>query len=303
MSTPTNPSSYIEPLLSWYQKQGRDLPWRQTTNPYPILVSECMLQQTQVQRVIPYYHRWLERFPTWQALATASTVDVLHLWSGLGYNRRALALQSIAQQVAKHGEPQTAHDWLKLKGVGPYTSAAVATFSRQEAVMPVDTNVRRLLGRALFGIPFPQLEDDARITTETSSWLPSPNFHEIPQALFDVASSICKKRPECEQCPLKDVCKAAPAFLAGTVEIPKRSIKKATESRHNEKPFPDRIYRGRIVKLLRERTDLTRATIGPSIDPDFDPTADQAWLEAMIERLMKDNLLHEQESVLRLGPR
>lgn len=302
MFTPTNPSSYIEPLLSWYQKQGRDLPWRQTTNPYSILVSECMLQQTQVQRVIPYYHRWLERFPTWQALATASPVDVLHLWSGLGYNRRALALQSIARQVVEHGEPQTAQGWLKLKGVGPYTSAAVATFSRQENVMPVDTNVRRLLGRALFGIPFPQLEDDAQITTETSSWLLSANFHHIPQALFDVASSICKKRPECTHCPLKDVCRAAPAFLGGTVEIPKRSIKKANESRHNEKPFPDRIYRGRIIKLLREHMNLTRTTIGPSIDPDFDTSADQAWLEGMIERLRKDRLLHELHDALRLGP-
>lgn len=260
-----------------------------------------MLQQTQVQRVIPYYHRWLERFPTWQALATASTVDVLHLWSGLGYNRRALALQTIAQQVATHGEPQTAQGWLQLKGIGPYTSAAVATFSRQEAVMPVDTNVRRLLGRALFGIPFPQPEDDARITSATSSWLSSPNFHHIPQALFDVASSICKKRPECEHCPLKQVCQAAPAFLAGTVEIPKRSIKKATESRHNEKPYPDRIYRGRIVKLLREHDDLTQQTIGPKIDPDFDATADQAWLMAMIGRLIKDKLVHEEKGALRFG--
>lgn len=293
--------SIIEPLLSWYQKHGRDLPWRHTTDPYAILVSECMLQQTQVQRVIPYYHRWLERFPTWHALASASTTDVLHLWSGLGYNRRALSLQNIAKQVAEKGELRTAAEWLTLKGVGPYTSAAVATFSQQEAVMPVDTNVRRLLGRALFGIPFPQLEDDNKISNATQSWLSKPEFFHIPQALFDVASSICKKKPDCESCPLKSHCQAAPAFLSGSVTIPKQSIKKANESRHNEKPHPDRIYRGRIVKLLRERDDLTRTTVGPSIDPDFDATADQAWLNAMIERLIKDKLVHEKNTFLRLG--
>ncbi len=294
--------SIIEPLLSWYQKHGRDLPWRHTTDPYAILVSECMLQQTQVQRVIPYYHAWLEQFPNWHTLANAPTSDVLHAWSGLGYNRRALSLQNIAKQVVEHGEPHTAAEWLALKGIGPYTSAAVATFSRQEAVMPVDTNVRRLLGRALFGTLFPQFEEDPRITHATTTWTARPEFFHIPQALFDVASSICKKRPACEHCPLQHVCHAAPGFLAGTVEIPKRSIKKANESRHNEKPHPDRIYRGRIVKFLRERDDVTRTTIGLSIDPDFDATADQAWLNAMIERLIKDHLIHEASSFLRFGP-
>lgn len=299
---PDTSHTILSSLLAWYKLHGRDLPWRHTTNPYHILVSECMLQQTQVLRVIPYYHRWLERFPDWQALATAPTSDVLHLWSGLGYNRRALALQNIAKQVAEHGEPRSANEWLTLKGVGPYTSAAVATFSRQEAVMPIDTNVRRLLGRALLGITFPQLEHDTRIDQTTQPWLSASEFFHIPQALFDIASSICKKRPECERCPLKEHCQAAPAFLSGSVTIPKQSIKKAIESRHNEKPHPDRIYRGRIVKLLRERNDLTRKNIGPSIDPDFDTTTDQAWLEAMIERLIKDRLIHEQQERLSFGP-
>lgn len=261
-----------------------------------------MLQQTQVQRVIPYYRRWLARFPTWKTLADAPTSDVLHLWSGLGYNRRALALQNIAKQVIERGEPATAAAWLELNGIGPYTSAAIATFSRQEAVMPIDTNVRRALGRALFGVPFPQLEDDVRIAAVTTPWTSAPDFFHIPQALFDVASSTCKKRPECERCPLQNVCRAAPAFLADTIKIPKRSIKKAIESRHNEKPYPDRIYRGRIVKLLRERHDLTRTTIGPSVDPDFDATADQVWLDAMIERLKKDGLIHETAMGLVFGP-
>ena len=300
LHTPSS-DSIIEPLLAWYAQHWRDLPWRHTAKPYHIRVSEWMLQQTQVQRVIPYYHRWLERFPTWHALAHAPTTDVLHLWSGLGYNRRALSLQTIAKQVAEKGEPRTAAEWLSLKGVGPYTSAAVATFSQKEAVMPIDTNVRRLLGRALFGVYFPQLSDDAPIAEATKPWTARPEFFHIPQALFDVASSICKKRPTCESCPLQHMCQAAPAFLAGTVDIPKQSIKKAVESRHGEKPHPDRIYRGRIVKLLRERENLTRNTIGPSIDPDFDATADQAWLNAMIERLIKDGLVHESKAFLRLG--
>src|SRR4051794_12527378 len=131
-------------LLGWYERVRRPLPWRFTRDPYALLVSEVMLQQTQAARVVPYYERWLARFPTAGALAGASPGDVLTAWSGLGYNRRALALHAAARHVAGRGWPR---DLTELPGVGPYTAAAVSAFAWDRPVAAVDTNVRRVLER------------------------------------------------------------------------------------------------------------------------------------------------------------
>lgn len=135
-------------ILSWYSRNKRDLPWRKTRDPYKILVSEIMLQQTQVERVIPYYERWLKRFPDFAALAAANKSDVLKYWSGLGYNNRALRLQALAKIVAKehHGKlPEDYETLLKLPGVGPYIAAAVLAFAFNKEIAVVDTNIRRIL--------------------------------------------------------------------------------------------------------------------------------------------------------------
>src|SRR3954453_19281064 len=129
-------------LLAWYERMRRPLPWRTTRDPYALLVSEVMLQQTQALRVVPYYERWLARFPTADALAAATPRDVLAAWSGLGYNRRALALRAAAARVAERGCPD---DLTELPGVGPYTAAAVGSFAWDRQVAAVDTNVRRVL--------------------------------------------------------------------------------------------------------------------------------------------------------------
>src|SRR3954447_10003523 len=134
----------VEALLAWYERVRRPLPWRATRDPYALLVSEVMLQQTQAMRVVPYYERWLVRFPDAAALAAAPARDVLAVWSGLGYNRRALALQRAAACVSAHGWPE---DLTVLPGVGPYTAAAVASFAWDRQVAAVDTNVRRVLSR------------------------------------------------------------------------------------------------------------------------------------------------------------
>ena len=134
-------------ILAWYDAVRRDLPWRRTRDPYAILVSEVMLQQTQVARVVPYYEAFLARFPDEAALAPAPVADVLRLWSGLGYNRRALALQAAAAAVARDGWPADVEGLLALPGVGPYTAAAVASFAFGEQAAAVDTNVRRVIER------------------------------------------------------------------------------------------------------------------------------------------------------------
>lgn len=168
-------------LLQWYLQHGRDLPWRHTTDPYAIFVSEIMLQQTQVDRVIPRYLQWLERWPTVEALAAASTADVIVEWQGLGYNRRAVNLHRAARDVAERGWPA---DLTELPGVGPYTAAAVANFAFGRDVLPVDVNIRRVQERT--GEAF-----DA----------------ECAQALFDLGATICLARiPRCDVCPLAERC-------------------------------------------------------------------------------------------------
>src|ERR1700750_2638015 len=131
-------------LLAWYSQNQRPLPWRETRDPYAILVSEIMLQQTQVERVIPRWHAWLAKWPTVEALAAASAGDVIVEWQGLGYNRRALNLHRAAQHVAAHGWPD---DLSVLPGVGPYTAAAVGNFAFGRDVLPVDVNIRRVQER------------------------------------------------------------------------------------------------------------------------------------------------------------
>jgi A/G-specific adenine glycosylase len=168
-------------LLAWFAESSRDLPWRRTRDPYAILVSEMMLQQTQVERVIPRYLVWLERWPTVEALAAAPVADVIREWQGLGYNRRAANLHRAARQIAHHGWPA---DLTKLPGVGRYTADAVAAFAFGEPVLPVDTNVRRVQERT--GHPF------------------GPR---CGQALMDLGATVCLARvPRCGVCPLEEVC-------------------------------------------------------------------------------------------------
>ncbi|MBA3364921.1 MAG: A/G-specific adenine glycosylase [Actinobacteria bacterium] len=168
-------------LLAWHAEKARDLPWRRTRDPYAILVSEVMLQQTQVERVIPRYRAWLERWPTARALAEASAADAIRAWQGLGYNRRALNLHRAARRIAASGWPA---DLTDLPGVGRYTADAVSCFAFGEPVLPVDTNVRRVQERA------------GKVFAATCA-----------QALMDLGATVCLARiPRCDICPLATRC-------------------------------------------------------------------------------------------------
>lgn len=288
-------------LLLWYRQHGRKLLWRETRNPYPILVSEIMLQQTQVDRVKEYYTKWLKRFPTWKKLSLATNTDVIHAWAGLGYNRRALMLRDMAKHIVKHGIPTSESGWLMIKGIGPYTAAAVSAFSQKRRTLPIDTNIRRVLGRLLLSKPFATPADDERIRLMADGFLPLRGaYYDVPQAIFDLATMICTKNPDCAGCPLRDDCPSAKLFLEGRVKIPKRSVAVAREHKHRNKPSPDRIYRGRILKLVREWGQVRLPTIGPLVDPDFNKKLDQKWLEAMIDRLVRDGLLKKINQLLTL---
>ncbi|MDA0208003.1 MAG: A/G-specific adenine glycosylase [bacterium] len=288
-------------LLAWYTDEGRDLPWRKTNNPYHILVSEMMLQQTQVLRVLAYYPRFLDMFPNWEILANATNSQMIEAWAGLGYNRRALMLRDIARHVVQYGEPTKREGWLVLRGIGPYTSAAIAIFADQEIVMPIDTNTRRVLARLYLSKPYPGMKDDALLETIGTNELANiEHAREIPQALFDLGSSYCGKIPDCANCPMRSVCASAELFLSGDVKVPKRMVKKANERIQDGKNSPDRIYRGRILKLIRENAGLTRNTIGPRIDNTY-AAKDQEWIDAMIDRLIKDGMLEERKKGLYLS--
>lgn len=279
-------------LLRWYKIHGRDLPWRKTRDPYHILVSEIMLQQTQVDRVKTFYRDWLKVFPTWKRLAEATNEQVVRQWSGLGYNRRALALRDIAKQIREKGIPQTEDTWQTLKGIGPYTAAAISAFAQHKHTMPIDTNIRRVLGRLLFGLPYPQPDIDEQIQSTMDSFLPKRGaFYDVPQALFDLATMTCTKVPNCSECPLKKDCLASQAFLSGSVSVPKQMVKKAREQTHRSKPHPDRIYRGKILTIAKTAPGTAFADIGPLIDKTFNRKLDQKWVESMIHRLETDGLL------------
>ena len=288
-----------ERLLAWFAVQGRDLPWRHTRDPYAILVAEIMLQQTGVERVRPKYEAWLARFPTLPALAAAPRSEVIRLWSGLGYNNRAVRLHDVARQVVdRHGGhlPETMEGLLKLKGIGRYTAGAVACFAHEQDVVFMDTNIRRVLGRIFLGL------------AGDSPTLPEKGLHELAeqvlprgrawawhQALMDLGATVCTDAtPACLVCPLQGLCRAA--FRAGRLA---REARAAYRTRPKEGPWrgSTRYYRGRIVAALAalphgER--LTLSALAARINPDPEDGA-ITRLRDLVTRLAADGLvvIHE----------
>jgi A/G-specific adenine glycosylase len=202
-------------LLAWFSQNGRDLPWRRTRDPYAVLVSEVMLQQTQVERVVPRYITWLERWPTAEALAGASPAEVIRAWQGLGYNRRGLNLHRAAQRIAEAGWPD---DLTELPGVGPYTAAAIANFAFGRAALPVDTNVQRVQERT------------------RQDFSPA-----AAQALMDLGATVCLARvPRCGVCPLAAGC-------------PSRGRRYAPVRKQSRFEGSFRQRRARTLRLVTER--------------------------------------------------
>ncbi len=229
-------------LLLWYATHKRDLPWRHTTEPYKILVSEVMLQQTQVSRVVEYYKRFLELFPTVEALAKALTSEIIQAWAGLGYNRRAVLLQKCAQAVVARGSfPKSPFELEQLPAIGPYTAAAVASFSRNYPAVVVDTNVRRVFSRLFCGVENADLK---KVTNLAKEFLPQHNSREWNNAVMEFGALICNKTPQCTSCPFAKHC---PALLKGFPQ----GIKKKTQTTFEGSR---RQARGKILSLLREKS-------------------------------------------------
>jgi A/G-specific adenine glycosylase len=216
-----------ERLLAWFREHGRDLPWRRTRDPYAILVSEVMLQQTQVERVVRRFTAWLERWPTVESLGAAPLADVLRFWQGLGYNRRAVSLHRAAQRIASDGWPE---DLTELPGVGRYTADAVARFALDAPVLPRDTNVRRVQER-------------------TGARFGPASAH----ALMDLGATVCLARvPRCSVCPLAGGC-------------PSRGRRYPPLRKQSRFEGSFRQRRGRTLRLVAERprqlTELDRQAV------------------------------------------
>jgi len=247
-------------LLGWYARVRRPLPWRATRDPYALLVSEVMLQQTQAARVVPYFEAFLARFPDPAALAAAPAREVLAAWSGLGYNRRALALQRAAAVVAARGWPE---DLTELPGVGPYTAAAVAAFAWDAQRAAVDVNVRRVLerwdGRRLA---------PSALAARAAAALPRGRAADWNQAMMELGATVCTARaPRCGDCPVAAWCASAGA---------------PSPARPAASPRPrfedtDRYARGRIVAALLAGDDL------PALAPER--------LERALASLARDGLV------------
>jgi A/G-specific adenine glycosylase len=292
-------------LLTWYSAERRNLPWRSTNDPYAILVSEIMLQQTQVDRVLPKYAQFLAAFPTLSDLAAASTAEVISVWAPLGYNMRAVRLQSIARQVIAEYEghiPDTIDDLLKLKGIGRYTAGAIACFAYHKQVATVDTNIYRVLHRIFLGLeyPEPKLNNDSMLSL-AEQVLPEGKAYDWNQALMDLGATICtSNNPQCTRCPVQQTCAAytemsqQSLFPSGVVlrQMRKVAERKAT---YQTQPFTstNRYYRGRIVDHLRTLPANERITLnalGPKIKPEF-CLEDLPWLQKLIDALVKDGLV------------
>jgi A/G-specific adenine glycosylase len=236
----------VDRVLDWYERVRRPLPWRDTRDPYALLVSEVMLQQTQAARVVPYYRRFLERFPDPRTLAEAPARDVLETWSGLGYNRRALALQAAARMIADGGWPDQLTD---LPGVGDYTAAAVGSFAWDRQLPAVDTNVRRVIER-YDGVQRPAVELQQR----AAALIPTGRAAAFNQAMMELGARICRPRaPHCHACPASPGC--ATHAAGGPAAQPRRRGAGRFED-------TDRWARGRVVAALVEHQPIPREIAG-----------------------------------------
>lgn len=284
-------------LLAWYDENARQLPWRETRDPYRILVSEVMLQQTQVDRVLGYYRDFLLALPDEPSLAAAPTSKVISLWAGLGYNRRAVNLQRAVTAVVQDlagSWPMVPEELQLLPGIGPYTAGAISCFAFEQDVVFLDTNMRRVLHRYFLGPEIPQpLASEREILRIAGLVLPIGDAWRWNQALIEFGALQCTARkPACVVCPLRSGCKAAPSIHSAIAVAGRKKPGEAI-------PFTstNRYWRGRIIDALRDDADhrLDAQKLGALIRPEFH-AGDLPWLRNLAEALSKDGLLVITES-------
>jgi len=247
-------SSLHQPVLAWYKKNKRDLPWR-NIDAWGVVVSEIMLQQTPVARVLPIYIEWMKRWPTPEALAAATPAQVITAWGRLGYPRRALRLHECAKVIStqyKGRIPETQSELRELPGIGDYTSAAIIAFAFEGRSLVLDINIRRVFARVINGVEVPTAAPTKSERQEREKLIPVKNAHMWAAATMELGALICTaKNPKCGQCPLADQC------IWRSLDYPLSDQPKRTQSWHGT----DRQCRGVIVQALRENPALSKKEI------------------------------------------
>ncbi|MBD2724475.1 A/G-specific adenine glycosylase [Hymenobacter sp. BT189] len=283
---PSRPSFLASALLAWYPRHHRDLPWRHTRDPYAIWLSEVILQQTRVAQGLPYYETFLAAYPTVQDMAAAPEAEVLRYWQGLGYYSRARNMHRTAQQVvAEHGGkfPDTYAELIKLRGVGPYTAAAIASFAFDEAVAVLDGNVYRVLAR-IFGLHSDIAAPSSRkeFQAVADQHIPATAPADFNQAIMEFGAIQCTPaKPDCLFCPLQSQCWA---FNHGQVALlPVKSKAKAARTRY----FHYFVLRHGDLTYLRERREkdiwqgLYDFAMAETVEPDLPATELVRHLDAL----------------------
>jgi A/G-specific adenine glycosylase len=271
-----------ERVLEWFGRAGRGLPWRATRDPYRVLVAEMLAQQTQAARAAAAWPRFLERFPDVEALAAATPAEVLRAWQGIGYNRRAVALQAAARAVVERGGwPDTVEGLAALPGVGPYTARAVACFALGQQVAPVDTNVARVLARALTGGDPGDLGPAARQRLADEA-MPPGRAWEWSSALMDVGALHCRPQPRCQGCPLAPGCRWRALGPAAPRHQPRTQAPFATS---------DRRWRGAVIRALADAPDgLEAAALAEEVEAEA-AERPAGWFERLLMRLEEDGMV------------
>jgi A/G-specific adenine glycosylase len=274
-------SSLHQPVLVWYKKNKRDLPWR-NTDAWGVLVSEIMLQQTPVARVLPVYNEWMKRWPTPADLAAATPAQVITAWGRLGYPRRALRLHECAKVISTRHKgriPETQSELRELPGIGDYTSAAIIAFAFEGRSLVLDINIRRVFARVIDGVEVPTAAPTKSEREKREELIPSKNPHLWAAATMELGALICTaKNPKCGQCPLADQC------IWRSLDYPRSDQPKRTQSWHGT----DRQCRGVIVQALRDNPVLSKKEIMQLWDVP-------SQVEKALLTLLEDGLLVEQK--------
>jgi A/G-specific adenine glycosylase len=258
-------SLYEKEITNWFKKNQRDLPWRKT-DAWGVLVSEIMLQQTPVARVLPVYTEWMKRWPTPRDMAKANGGDVISAWGRLGYPRRALRLLECAKVISSDYNnriPETEMELRKLPGIGEYTAAAIVAFAFKERSLVLDINIRRLFARAIDGVEVPTTSINKSERKDRAALIPTRNPHLWAAATMELGALVCTaSKPKCELCPIASQCRWR------SLDYPKSDAPKRTQSWNGT----DRQCRGVIVQALRENTALSKMELSKlwSLKPQFE---------------------------------
>jgi len=287
---PADPDAVRDALVDWYEADHRDFPWRRTEDPYEILVSEVMSQQTQLDRVVPAWEDFLDEWPTTADLAAADRADVVAFWSdhSLGYNNRAKYLHEAAGQVEDDCDgafPEDPDGLSELMGVGPYTANAVASFAFDNGDAVVDTNVKRVLYRA-FDVP----DDDDAFARVASRLMPAGESRVWNNAIMELGGVACGKKPRCDEagCPWREWCHA---YQTGDFTAPDVPEQPSFEGSRRQ-------FRGRIVRLLGEHDEMKLDALGHRIRVDYAPNGEHGreWLRGLVDDLADDGLVEADAS-------